>query len=1167
MSDHPSKAELLEFAAGELTDDRFEEVAEHLDSCDQCADVLRQTGASPKLRGEAFTAQFVSGMALAAGESPTTHHPMTEGPGSTIGPYKLLQKLGEGGMGVVYMAEQEKPVQRKVALKIIKPGMDSGQVIARFEAERQALAMMDHHHIAKVLDAGTTDTGRPYFAMELVKGVPITDYCDKNQLTTRERLEMFIPVCQAIQHAHHKGIIHRDIKPTNVLVTLYDGKPVPKVIDFGIAKATQQKLTERTMFTGLGQILGTLEYMSPEQAEMNQLDIDTRSDVYSLGVMLYELLTGSTPITKEKLRNVGFEEMLRTIRETEPPKPSTRLSDSAEALPSISAIRKTEPAKLSKLIRGDLDWIVMKALEKDRTRRYETANGFAMPTCSGFSADEAVSASPPSASYKFRKFARRNKTAIFTGGTIATLLLVSTIVSSGLAVWALRAEKKASQNATTAQTALVAEGTARKEEEKQRKLADENAAKAVREASKSREVATFLKDMLKGVGPSVALGRDTTMLKEILETTADRLAAELKDQPETEAEIRTTLGNVFKELSEYDKATEQHNQALAIRTALFGGESEQVAESLVGLAQISSSKSEYEEALKLHRRALNIRKKCHVGDHADVAESMSYVAIGLAQLYRWKGQPDADYKSKQEQSLTLGRDAVEMAKRVHGDASREVADGLNILAICINQIDLDHQKTLSIYLEALRIREATSHADDPDLAVVRANTAWLLMTNGQFQRSIKLQRLALDIHLRTLGKSHPQSMDIRFMLLHILEAAGEYDEWEQQYHDALELDINDRQKAELQVSRAMFLQRFGRLTEVKEAFRRATRMTIETGEKSGNYPPLPYESHVDFLTKRALAPLISGDLFKAVETIAAAKTILGLRASFLVHKILDAQTPFGLDDHIDSAIDNRDWESATQMLSKAGDDQKSLAFSELVSVANRANALAQFEQRIDNTDTTSAEARIAISAELYLADSNSWLNRSHLGPLYEASLYAWFQLFDEHSSHCAALLSAEDESPSVYPDITPKSYLIHPDGNDERLAHASELAIKASIAARHNPALGPWYDFVAGLAYYRTGEFEQAKGHLERSKQVFHAHRHNGNDIVLAMTHHRLGNPELANSFLSEAKRTMPKMPDSRSIDDASTISTFDHDVIINWILYEEARALIEGKKSIEAVE
>src|SRR5262245_2770009 len=319
-----------------------------------------------------------------------------ERPGTVIGPYKLLQQIGEGGMGTVWMAEQTQPVQRKVALKVIKPGMDSRQVIARFEAERQALAMMDHVNIARVFDGGATESGRPYFVMELVHGVPITKYCDDHHLTPRERLELFVPVCQAIQHAHQKGIVHRDIKPSNVLVTLYDGRPVPKVIDFGVAKATEQKLTERTLFTQYGTMVGTLEYMSPEQAEMSALGVDTRSDIYALGVLLYELLTGSTPLTHKRMKEAAYAEILRMIKEEEPPRPSTRLSDSGEGLVSISARRHMEPAKLAKLVRGELDWIVMKSLEKDRNRRYETASDFAADV-QRYLNDEQVFACPPSA--------------------------------------------------------------------------------------------------------------------------------------------------------------------------------------------------------------------------------------------------------------------------------------------------------------------------------------------------------------------------------------------------------------------------------------------------------------------------------------------------------------------------------------------------------------------------------------------------------------------------------------------------------------------------------------------------------------------------------------------------------------------------------------------------
>ena len=381
-----------------------------------------------------------------------------EKPGDRIGRYKLLQQIGEGGCGVVYMAEQEEPVRRMVALKVIKLGMDTKQVIARFEAERQALALMDHPNIAKVLDAGATDAGRPYFVMELVRGIKVTDYCDQKNLPTRERLALFIQICQAIQHAHQKGIIHRDIKPSNILVTLRDGVPVPKVIDFGIAKATtDQRLTDKTLFTAFEQFIGTPAYMSPEQAEMSELGIDTRSDVYSLGVLLYELLTGQTPFDGKELLQGGLDAMRRIIREKEPARPSTRLSTLLEVeLTSVANHRQTDAPKLVHLLRGDLDWIVMKALEKDRARRYETANGLAVDVQRHL-ADEPVVARPPSRLYEFQKTVRRHKGGFAAASAVVGALFLGVIVSTREAVRATQAEKQQSRLREAAQRAQTEE--------------------------------------------------------------------------------------------------------------------------------------------------------------------------------------------------------------------------------------------------------------------------------------------------------------------------------------------------------------------------------------------------------------------------------------------------------------------------------------------------------------------------------------------------------------------------------------------------------------------------------------------------------------------------------------------------------------------------------------
>jgi serine/threonine protein kinase/tetratricopeptide (TPR) repeat protein len=492
---------------------------------------------------------------------------LADGPGAKIGHYKLLQLIGEGGFGSVYMAEQLHPVRRKVALKIIKLGMDTRQVIARFEAERQALAMMDHPNIAKVLDAGATDTGRPYFVMELVKGVPITQYCDTNNVSTRERLELFVQVCRAVQHAHQKGIIHRDIKPTNILVTMADGIPIPKVIDFGIAKATQSPLTDKTLFTEYRALVGTPEYMSPEQAEMAGIDIDTRSDIYSLGVLLYELLTGTTPFDAKDLRSKGAPEIQRIIREVDPPKPSTRLSSLATVV-EVAHHRSTDPVKLNRIVRGELDWIVMRCLEKDRTRRYETANMLASDV-TRYLRDEPISAGPPGTAYQLKKLARRHKWPLAMAAGFVAVLVLGIIGTTVGMIRANSAKKRAVDAEKIALDQKQSITRAFDDLKKAREDAVANANRAEREAAKATAVSGFLQSLLSGRADAHGSGREVRVA-DLLDLAATEIDAKFRDEPELRIALRVSVGDAYQSLGLYDAARDSYFRALEISRMTTG---------------------------------------------------------------------------------------------------------------------------------------------------------------------------------------------------------------------------------------------------------------------------------------------------------------------------------------------------------------------------------------------------------------------------------------------------------------------------------------------------------------------------------------------------------------------------------------------------------------------
>jgi serine/threonine protein kinase/Flp pilus assembly protein TadD len=723
--------------------------------------------------------------------------PSSEKPGDRIGRYKLLQQIGEGGCGVVYMAEQSEPVRRKVALKVIKLGMDTKNVIARFEAERQALALMDHPNIAKVLEAGATDAGRPFFVMELVRGIKITEYCDQNNLSTGQRLLLFVQVCQAIQHAHQKGIIHRDIKPSNILVTLHDGVPIPKVIDFGIAKATtDQRLTDKTLFTAFEQFIGTPAYMSPEQAEMSGLDVDTRSDIYALGVLLYELLTGNTPFDPKALLAAGLDEMRRTIREKEPVRPSTRLSATPDAELVITARhRQADPPKLVHLVRGDLDWIVMKCLEKDRTRRYETANGLARDL-QRYLADEPISARPPSRLYQLRKVARRNKLAFSATGAVAASL----IIGFGVSTWLFLKERRAHQNALAAEHE---QARLRDNEARLRLQAQADEKKAQTEAAKSQQVAQLLQDMLKGVGPERAKGVDTTMLRKILDDTAERLGRDLKGQPEVEAEVRATLARTYHALGEYATAETMYHAALHLQNSTDDYEQKKArAQWLNGLGGTLAELDHLGEAEAVYGEALALNKALYGEVHTNVAASLYGLGEllwlrndfgraekmqleALAQLKQLGREKDPLYalvlnglglllwdRGDSAGAELFFRQAWKIRVEELGEKDPSVGESLSNLGLVLHQQGrlVEAAEKLTKALELKRLVLSENH---PDLAPSYNNLALVLRDQGNLEEAERMQRLAWDLVKRPpLGESHPHAILARNNLATILRRRG-----------------------------------------------------------------------------------------------------------------------------------------------------------------------------------------------------------------------------------------------------------------------------------------------------------------------------------------------------------------------------------------------------------
>jgi len=710
--------------------------------------------------------------------------------GAQIGPYKIREKLGEGGMGVVYVAEQVKPIRRKVALKIVKPGMDTRQVLARFDAERQSLAMMDHPHVAKVLDAGATPLGRSYFVMELIQGLTITEYCDKHKLTTPERLEILVKVCKAVHHAHQKGIIHRDLKPSNVLVADIDGVAMPKVIDFGVAKATGQKLTEESVYTHFSQMVGTPMYMSPEQVGMGVIDVDTRSDVYSLGVLTYELLTGCTPFDREAVKRASIAELQRMIREDEPARPSARVSTlKAKDISTVSQRRGSEPRRLSSLLQGELDWIVMKSLEKDRNRRYESANAFAADI-SRYLNDEPVYACPPTRFYRLSKFARRNKTVIGVAGLIATSLVTATAISTWQARVAFLAKEEAINSRTVAERAN----------------------------SETKAAMDFLTvDMVGGIAPDVA-GDPDVSLRDALDRGALRVQEAFNEMPLSEATVQYFIGRSYRLIGEYDKAVKHSQRATDLRNRHLGAEHTTTLEARHELALAHKENGNLDVAIGLASEVFDARLRVLGPRHVDSLESMLLLAnscssngdVERAEKLLNELLPLSQQVCGLEEALTLkvmnavgvlyGRQRklqqareqfsrlLEIRQRTLGPKSLDTIATMNNLSIVLLLLGEDAEAR-ELMEESIEVNSMVRGPEHPATLGAIVRLSELLLRLGNLEEARTRTEEVRDIQRRTLGAEHPDTLITQNTLGRILTDLGSDSEATSCFQDGLRISL------------------------------------------------------------------------------------------------------------------------------------------------------------------------------------------------------------------------------------------------------------------------------------------------------------------------------------------------------------------------------------------
>jgi serine/threonine protein kinase len=648
-----------------------------------------------------------------------------------IGRYRIVRTIGEGGMGIVYLAEQVEPIRRKVALKVIKPGMDSKRVIARFEAERQALALLDHPNIAHVYDAGTTEAGRPYFVMEYVKGLSITEHCDRHKLTIEERLRLFQQVCQAVQHAHQKGIIHRDIKPSNILVSMQDDKSVPKIIDFGVAKALAQPLTERTLATEDSQLLGTPEYMSPEQADMATEDIDTRSDIYSLGVLLYVLLTGVLPFDSDTLREGGIENIRKIIRETDPKTPSTRLVKLGEKAKKFAENRRTEIKTLAKHLKKELEWIPLKAMRKECSERYRSASELS-DDIENYLKGIPLIAGPPGTGYKLKKFVRRNRVLVGGITTVLVVLIAGIVVSTVFALGQARARAEA------------------------------------------QSVADFLRhDLLESVSPTKAKDREVT-IRSFLDTASGNLKAKFEKEPLVEASIRDTLGNVYRHLGEYRSAEIHLEHARRLYQEHFGMEDRRTLKSMGGLFWVYFEQGLYIEAEEIAVKTFEVSRRVLGEEDVDTLDSMNNIAFAYLQMGRY------------EESELLYEKLLEICHRVLGEEnSRTLSVIGNLPWVYLLQRRYDEAEKL--FDKALELQRRVWGENHPWTLVRMSNLAGVYHGQGRYSESERQYLETLEMQRRVIGEEHVYTLWSMNGLAQLYTDEGRYEEAKQQFVKTLEI--------------------------------------------------------------------------------------------------------------------------------------------------------------------------------------------------------------------------------------------------------------------------------------------------------------------------------------------------------------------------------------------